>query len=145
MNIGFAWTIDTDDEAFRGEKVDVLVKNAAENVRQAVSGISKEIGNAVEKKKTETARANTAAKADSAPKQAPAAPRAARPDPETAPRIIVTPAPEKDMNAELVKDLEKQEKGPDVPVMQVPVRTESTDGNVEVFEDGNGYHTATIG
>ena len=123
----------------------MLVKNAAENVRQAVSGISKEIGNAVEKKKTETAKANAAAKADSAPKQAPAAPRAARPAPETAPRIIVTPAPEKDMNAELVKELEKQEKGPDVPVMQVPVRTESTDGNVEVFEDGNGYHTATIG
>lgn len=143
--LGYRVTIDTDDEAFRGEKVDVLVKNAAENVRQAVSGISKEIGNAVEKKKTETARANTAAKADSAPKQAPAAPRAARPAPETAPRIIVTPAPEKDMNAELVKELEKQEKGPDVPVMQVPVRTESTDGNVEVFEDGNGYHTATIG
>jgi len=29
--------------------------------------------------------------------------------------------------------------------MQVPVRAESTDGNVEVFEDSNGYHTASIG
>ena len=141
--LGYRITIDTDDEAFREAKVDVLVKNAAENVKQAVSGISKEIGNAVEKKKAEAAKANTAAKAESTPKQAPV--KAARPDPETAPRIIVTPAPEKDMNAELVKDLEKQEKGPDVPVMQVPIRTESTDGNVEVFEDNDGYHTATIG
>ncbi len=140
--LGYRITIDKDDEAFREEKVDVLVKNAAENVKQAVSGISREIGNAVEKKKAET-RANTNTNTNSTPKQAPV--KAARPAPESAPRIIVTPAPEKDLNAELVEELEKQEKGPDVPVMQVPVRTESTDGNVEVFEDNEGYHTATIG
>ena len=32
-----------------------------------------------------------------------------------------------------------------LPTIQVPLRSESTDGSVEVVEDGNGYHTATIG
>ena len=142
--LGYRITIDKDDEAFREDKVDVLVKNAAENVKQAVSGISREIGNAVEKKKAEgqaaAEKTRAASEEGKARKQA-----AADPAKESAPCIVVTPAPEKDMNAELVKELEKQEKGPDVPVMQVPVRTESTDGNVEVYEDTNGYHTASIG
>ena len=142
--LGYRITIDKDDEAFREEKVDVLVKNAAENVKQAVSGISREIGNAVEKKKAEGQATAEQARA-SAGNEKTRKETAARPAKEAAPRIVVTPAPEKDMNAELVEELEKQDKGPDVPVMQVPVRAESTDGNVEVFEDSNGYHTASIG
>ncbi len=125
--LGYRITIDKDDEAFREARVETLVKNAADNVRQAVSGLSREIENAVDKKKTER-------KESAAPEKAAA---------ESAEEIQVTPAP--DMNAEIVSDLEKKEKGPDVPVIRVPVRSGSTDGNVEVSEDGNGYHTATIG
>ena len=53
--------------------------------------------------------------------------------------------PVKDMNAEILQEMDRQLNGPAVPTIQVPLRSESTDGNVEVTEEGNGYHTATIG
>ena len=54
-------------------------------------------------------------------------------------------APSLFFGQEFLKDMERQMKGPAVPTIQVPLRSESTDGSVEVTEDGNGYHTATIG
>lgn len=143
--LGYRITIDKDDEAFREEKVDVLVKNAADNVKQAVSGISREINNAVEKKKAETAKA--AAKQQETRAEIKAEPRREvrreiRVETENG---EVVAEPKLDMNDGIVEELEKKEKGPDVPTIQVPVHTESTDGNVEVFNEGNGYNSVSVG
>lgn len=130
--MGYQINIDNNDEGFTQEKVEKIVRNAADNVKKTVNGISREINTAVEegKKKAEAAK-NTAAK------EAPAA--------ETVKAETVKAEPVKDMNAEILQEMDRQLNGPAVPTIQVPLRSESTDGNVEVTEEGNGYHTATIG
>ena len=67
LMMGYQINIDNNDEAFTQEKVEKIVRNAADNVKKTVNGISREINTAVEKKKAEEA-----AKAAAAPK-APAA------------------------------------------------------------------------
>ena len=131
LMMGYQINIDNNDEAFTQEKVEKIVRNAADNVKKTVNGISREINTAVEKKKAEEA-----AKAAAAPK-APAA--------EPAKTETVAAEPVTDMNAEILQEMDRQLNGPAVPTIQVPLRSESTDGSVEVTEDGNGYHTATIG
>ena len=102
-------------------------------MKKTVNGISREINTAVEegKKKAEAAKA--------------AAPAAEPVKTETVKAETVKAEPVKDMNAEILQEMDRQLNGPDVPTIQVPLRSESTDGNVEVVEEGNGYHTATIG
>jgi crotonobetainyl-CoA:carnitine CoA-transferase CaiB-like acyl-CoA transferase len=131
LMMGYQINIDNNDEAFTQEKVEKIVRNAADNVKKTVNGISREINTAVEKKKAEEA-----AKAAAAP-EAPAA--------EPVKAETVKAEPVKDMNAEILQEMDRQLNGPAVPTIQVPLRSESTDGSVEVTEDGNGYHTATIG
>ena len=74
-----------------------------------------------------------------------AAPAAEPVKTETVKAETVKAEPVKDMNAEILQEMDRQLNGPDVPTIQVPLSSESTDGNVEVVEEGNGYHTATIG
>ena len=133
LMMGYQINIDNNDEAFTQEKVEKIVRNAADNVKKTVNGISREINTAVEegKKKAEAAKA--------------AAPAAEPVKTETVKAETVKAEPVKDMNAEILQEMDRQLNGPDVPTMQVPLRSESTDGNVEVVEEGNGYHTATIG
>lgn len=131
LMMGYQINIDNNDEAFTQEKVEKIVRNAADNVKKTVNGISREINTAVEKKKAEEA-----AKAAAAP-EVPAA--------EPVKAETVKAEPVKDMNAEILQEMDRQLNGPAVPTIQVPLRSESTDGSVEVTEDGNGYHTATIG
>ena len=50
-----------------------------------------------------------------------------------------------DLNAGIVRDLEKDVEGSGVPRIQIPVRVESNEGTVEVETGDDGYHTATIG
>ena len=131
--MGYQINIDNNDEGFTQEKVEKIVRNAADNVKKTVNGISREINTAVEegKKKAEAAKA--------------AAPAAEPVKTETVKAETVKAEPVKDMNAEILQEMDRQLNGPDVPTIQVPLRSESTDGNVEVVEEGNGYHTATIG
>ena len=58
--------------------------------------------------------------------------------------LIGTPS-RPDLSGAIIRDLERHVNGPDVPVIQVPVRVESADGAIEVTSDNDGYHTATIG
>ena len=136
LMMGYQINIDNNDEAFTQEKVEKIVRNAADNVKKTVNGISREINTAVEKKKAEEV-----AKAAAAPK----APAAETVKAETVKAETVKAEPVKDMNAEILQEMDRQLNGPAVPTIQVPLRSESTDGSVEVTEDGNGYHTATIG
>ena len=131
--MGYQINIDNNDEGFTQEKVEKIVRNAADNVKKTVNGISREINTAVEegKKKAEAAKA--------------AAPAAEPVKTETVKAETVKAEPVKDMNAEILQEMDRQLNGPDGPTIQVPLRSESTDGNVEVVEEGNGYHTATIG
>ena len=129
LMMGYQINIDNNDEAFTQEKVEKIVRNAADNVKKTVNGISREINTAVEKKKAEEA----------------AKPAAEPAKTETVAAEPVKAEPVKDMNAEILQEMDRQLNGPAVPTIQVPLRSESTDGSVEVTEDGNGYHTATIG
>ena len=136
LMMGYQINIDNNDEAFTQEKVEKIVRNAADNVKKTVNGISRESNTAVGKKKAEEA-----AKAAAAPE----APAAETVKAETVKAETVKAEPVKDMNAEILQEMDRQLNGPAVPTIQVPLRSESTDGSVEVTEEGNGYHTATIG
>ena len=43
-----------------------------------------------------------------------------------------------------MKELERHAQTPDVPVLQIPVQVETSDGAVQVNQDDQGYGTATI-
>ena len=134
--LGYQINIDTNDAAFREEKVENIVRSAADNVKQAVSGISREIGMAVEKQKQQ--RPAPEKETASAPEKNAAPDRTGRSE-----TIHATPV--KDPNREILDELDRQTNGPDVPVIRMPIRAESADGAVEVKEEPGGYHTATIG
>ncbi len=136
LMMGYQINIDNNDEAFTPEKVEKIVRSAADNVKKTVNDISREINSAVEKKKAEEA-----AKAPAAPK----APTVESVKVETVQAQPVKAAPVQDVNEAILKEMDRQLNGPAVPTIQVPLRSESTDGSVEVVNDGNGYHTATIG
>ena len=135
--MGYQINIDNNDEGFTQEKVEKIVRNAADNVKKTVNGISREINTAVEEGKKKAEAAKNAAAQETAAAEAVKA--------ETVKAETVKAEPVKDMNAEILQEMDRQLNGPDVPTIQVPLRSESTDGNVEVVEEGNGYHTATIG
>lgn len=135
--MGYQINIDNNDEGFTQEKVEKIVRNAADNVKKTVNGISREINTAVEEGKKKAEAAKSAAAQEAAAAETVKA--------ETVKTETVKAEPVKDMNAEILQEMDRQMNGPDVPTIQVPLRSESTDGNVEVVEEGNGYHTATIG
>ena len=135
--MGYQINIDNNDEGFTQEKVEKIVRNAADNVKKTVNGISREINTAVEEGKKKAEAAKTAAAQE--------APAAETVKTETVKAETVKAEPVKDMNAEILQEMDRQLNGPAVPTIQVPLRSESTDGSVEVTEEGNGYHTATIG
>ena len=51
---------------------------------------------------------------------------------------------EADTPTAFVKELERHAQAPDVPVLQIPVQVETSDGAVQVNQDDQGYGTATI-
>ncbi len=158
---GYRISIDKDDEAFRSDSVESLVHSAADNVKNAVNGISREINHAVEKKqarkeekKADEAAANPVNESvnDSADMKTDMAENTkaeekaeaeitVEAENETMPLSTRMP----DLNAGIVRDLEKDVEGSGVPRIQIPVRVESNEGTVEVETGDDGYHTATIG
>ena len=125
--LGYQINIDPDDEAFREEKVESIVRGAADNVKQAVNDISREISSAVEREKQ---------------KQAEKTEKAAEPVKARADEIRVQPA---DPNREILQELAREQEGPSVPTIQMPIRVESSEGQVEVTEEPGGYHSVTVG
>lgn len=151
---GYRITIDKDDKDFEIEGVEKMVKSAADNVRSAVNGISKEINSAVEKKqaqkqekqaeKTEAAKSEEMkSEAVQAQAAAPAEITVDSEEDEGGAMPLNTHMP--DLNAGIVRDLERDVNGANVPKIQVPVRVESKEGDVEVETGNDGYHSVTIG
>ncbi len=128
--LGYRINIDTSQEAdFSGESLERMVRSAADNVKNTVVGVARDISQAAGEKKT------------AAPQQpAPEAKTAAAPEAEAESFF-------KDSPAAIVRDLEAHEQGTgetDVPILQMPVRVDSTDGSISVGKDNGGYSTATV-
>ncbi len=135
--LGYRITIDQNDEAFRQEEAGDLVRTAADNVRNAVNTVSREIGNAMGK--AQDRGAESAKEEARETREIPVNPAAA--DEIKSPLNTAMP----DLNAGILHDLDRKMNGPNVPVIQVPVQTESVDGSVRVNEEPNGYFTASVG
>ena len=149
--LGYRISIDTDDEAFREERIENLVKNAGNHVKNAVSDISRGFSDAAKKKEAKseaTAEVKAEAKAEQKTvlKEEMAVP-ATEPvtEKETVQPVYPLNTEMPDLSAGIIRDLEMHEKGPNVPVIQIPVKVESTDGNVEVIREADGTNTVTIG
>ena len=157
--LGYRISIDTDDEAFREERIENLVKNAGNHVKNAVNDISRGFTDAAKKKEAKSeakAEVKTEVKAEikSEPKaevkvdlEKEAAAPVTEPATEKEPVAPIYPLSTEmpDLSADIIRDLEMHEKGPNVPVIQIPVKVESTDGNVEVIREADGTNTVTIG
>ena len=148
--LGYRITFDSKDPAFMKENLEGLVRNAAENVKHSVSGIARDIGNAVSQ-----ADQNRKSPSASGTQPVEASPAEAEPQ-QTAPE---TQIPVKEYEEVMGKEDAAPSfytggsasfiKNPgnihaDVPVMQIPVRTESADGSVSYQEDSDGYHSVTV-
>lgn len=123
-------TQDTDSS----DRLERIVRSAATNVKQTVSGIAREINQ-------NTARGRQTGKAPvSDPVKEPVKEPVAEPAaPKAAPVMEVRETPE-----EIVRDLEEEMAGHSAPVLQVPVRVESQDGSVRYGQDSDGYGMATV-
>lgn len=107
------------------DRLDRMVKNAAENVKRTATGFAKGVSEAIEhrQEKAQTRQQPVVKKnvKDFAPDDA---------DPVDTPESFV-------------QEMEEREKH-DAPTIQVPVKVESSDGNVVLTTDEEGFGTATI-
>ena len=131
--LGYRISIDTNDPAFEKENLERMVRSAAENVKQSVSGIARDISQAVE-------QAGSAKKAEPQ--------RSAEPMKET----VMDEADEKSAQtgsfynsssySAFVKNPGSTKSS--APILQVPVKVDSADGNVSYQDEGNGYNSVTV-
>ncbi len=126
--LGYRISISTVSDE-NNEKLDRMVRGAADNVKRTASSIAHNVNAAIEHRQAQRQPqpqpketvADLDAKEDGQPAEEPA-----------------PGSPEA-----FVRDLEELERH-DVPTIQVPVKVESTDGSVVCTTDGDGYSTATI-
>lgn len=119
--LGYRITFDRKDGDFASDNLESMVKNAAQNVKESVSGIAREFAG------------------DSHDQQSASS---AAPDKQDA------PAPEKQdrsyYQSNPAATTYHAQYGGSAPVLQVPVQVESQDGSVKVDSDEDGYNNATI-
>ena len=115
------------------DKIEKMVRSAADNVKSAASSIAKNVGSAIERRATQQ-------------KPAAAAPKKTVGDPAAqAPAMDVPTAQAPEATPEdYLREMEEEAAGHDVPTIQVPVKVDSTDGSVVYTTDAEGYGTATI-
>ena len=109
------------------DKIEKMVRSAADNVKSAASSLAKNVGSAIER------RAVQQKPAAAAPKKTAEEPAAQTPEATTE----ATPE-------DYLREMEEEAAGRDVPTIQVPVKVDSTDGSVVYTTDAEGYGTATI-
>lgn len=109
------------------DKIEKMVRSAADNVKSAASSLAKNVGSAIER------RAAQQKPAAAAPKKTAEEPAAQTPEATTE----ATPE-------DYLREMEEEAAGHDVPTIQVPVKVDSTDGSVVYTTDAEGYGTATI-
>ena len=120
--LGYHISFDKYDADFASSNLERMVRNAGENMKDAVSDFTRGFEDAFSDKAAKPAAAN-------APEE-PAAPEPER-SYYTSNPAAVTQHP--------VYDPASQ-----VPTIQVPVQVESQDGSVHLDSDSDGYHSATI-
>lgn len=120
--LGYHVSFDKRDADFASDNLERMVRNAGENVKDAVGDFTRGFEDAFSDKAAKPAAAN-------APEE-PAAPEPER-SYYTSNPAAVTQHP--------VYDPASQ-----VPTIQVPVQVESQDGSVHLDSDSDGYHSATI-
>lgn len=119
--LGYHVSFDKYDADFASDNLERMVRNAGENVKDAVGDFTKGFESAFSDKPNETV-----AKEPEAP---------AAPEPE---RSYYT------SNPAAVTQHPAYDPASQVPTIQVPVQVESQDGSVHLDSDGDGYHSATI-
>ncbi|MCQ2457931.1 MAG: DUF4342 domain-containing protein [Clostridia bacterium] len=114
--LGYRFSFDTKDPAFAGVNLEKTVRNAAQNAKSSVNSVVQSFSGE---------KNNAPEKEDEAETK----PEESyfNPNPASASRNAYSAY------------------AADVPTIQVPVRTETSEGNVVVEDEGNGYHSATIG
>ena len=128
--LGYRISISTiSDET--NDRLDRMVKSAADNVKRTASSLARNVNDAIEHRQ---ARAQAQRRAEPKEQVSDLTPDAPMAETET-------PAP--DSPEAYVREMESYER-PEVPTIQVPVKVESTDGNVVVSTDSEGFGTATI-
>ena len=135
--LGYHIAVDANDAAFEKENLEKMVRTAAENVKQSVTGIARDIsqavdqaGNAKSAKSAEPKRAEEPVKEVEA-EEAPAAEPAGKDSFYTSSGY-----------AEFMRTA--GDLGADVPTLQVPVRVDSADGSVSYREENDGYSSVTV-
>ena len=121
MILGYRFSFSQMDADFANDNLKKTVKNAADNVKATVNSVAKTIKDTVEAKHEAKAEAKAEKKAEKA---------------EDIPAEPVAPVVEEEFDFTHVVD---------VPTIQIPVQTETRDGNVQIDEDQNGYSSVTIG
>ncbi len=129
---GYKINLDKNDQDFSFSNLEGTIRNAADNVRQSVNGIARDIAQA-------SSSGGTTASADAGiPKE-----------------VVSDPVPMASMQpmesasdagsiGSIVREMEEHERAADVPVLQMPVRVSTPDGSVSVSRDKEGYGRATI-
>ena len=120
--LGYRFAFDRKDPTFAGVNLEKTVKSAAQNAKASVDDVVRSFH--TEKEKTE---ARTEEKTEEK-----------REDPKPERSSYFTPNPAAARPAYSARPA-------DVPTIQVPVRTETSEGNVVIEDEGDGYHSATIG
>lgn len=120
--LGYRFAFDRKDPTFAGVNLEKTVKNAAQNAKASVDDVvrsfhsEKDKAEAKTEEKTEEKQEEMKSKGSSYFTSNPAVAR---------PAYAAHPS--------------------EVPVIQVPVRTETSEGDVVIEDEGDGYHSATIG
>ena len=123
--LGYHVSFDKHDSDFASDNLERMVRNAGENVKDAVGDFTRGF---------EEAFSDTASKPQTQPAQ-PAATQPAEPAPE---RSYYT------SNPAAATQPHQYDPAASVPTIQVPVQVESQDGSVQLDSDKDGYHSATI-
>ena len=128
--LGYRITLDSDDPAFEKENLERMVRSAAENVRQSVSGIARDISQAVDQ------AAGSAKKAEPQ--------RQAEPEKETADEQPAQSGSFYNSSSYSAFMKTPGSKHGGAPILQVPVKVDSADGNVSYQSEGDGYNSVTV-
>ncbi len=120
------------------EKIDKMVRSAADNVKRTASSFAKGVGDAIER------RANQKSTAAPAAEKKPVEDFGASAEAPQADEAEIHEAPVLETPEEILREMEEEAAAHDVPTIQVPVKVDSTDGSVVYTTDAEGYGTATI-
>ena len=138
--LGYRISIDTNDPAFAQENLERMVRSAADNVRESVGGIARDLGQAIDRR-SEPRNASQPGRTVQKQTEAPAVPTVSL-DKNASAKKPEEPETYTGASASFVHRAGSPAAA--VPTLQVPVRVDSADGSVSYQEDANGYGSVTV-